>query len=174
MNSMLTRCALHTMVLNMAKYERTVHAIEFTPVTTTLNYANGDVFGDLQEITGINQRKGLTLQSVTAIARFDQKTQFDLVFFDAPPVTMPVDNAAFALDATDIYKVCGGIRFTTAATDWVDCGTTLVTSFGGISLGLKTKTNGRLYVLAVLRSGAQYTGQPNAVTFKLYYQVDDD
>ena len=161
------------MVAYMAKYERTTHAIEFTPVTTALAYANGDTFGGVNEITGLAGMKGLTLASITAIERFDQKSFFDLIFFDTLPV-IPADNAPFTLNATEVYKVCGTMRLTTAAADWSDYGSTTATSFGGISLGLKTKTREKLYVVVVLRSAATYTGTPNAVTFKLYYQVDDD
>jgi hypothetical protein len=85
--------------------------IEICATMSTAAYSANDQVGGVQTLLNASRANslGTVIQSVTVIDIDKQNAELDLYFFDANPTVSSTDNAALAIDDSQVTDKCIGV-----------------------------------------------------------------
>lgn len=149
-----------------------MRSFKATATTDTAAYANGDVMGALQVLTGVLPASSgaINLKTLTLVDQGKQDRAVDILFFSKAVTVASADNAA--IDVADAQMIDGFVgRVVVAAADYVD-----VAGSGGATKALDMVLSGEtvgsvnLWYLLVCKdvAGCDYVGTTDLV-FRLNY-----
>lgn len=140
--------------------------VEVTLTTDTSAYAPGDQIGVEKELTGAcNAGDPATLKSVTVIDKAKQKSDLDILIFDADPTNAVADNAAADIsDAEMVDKAIGIVSI--VAANYKDLANSSIAS---VLSGMMVKPDTNLYALVICRGTPTYIG-PSDLVLKLAFE----
>ena len=132
-------------------------------------YSSGDVMGAANTITdAATDTKGVVkLDSLVVLDKANQKAALDIIFFDeAPAASFGADNAAYALNDSDLSKVVG--RVSVATGDYVSSSTNNAeATLKNIELTMQARAGVKdLYCVVVSRGTPTY-GSASDLLIKL-------
>lgn len=129
--------------------------------TTTLSidtslYAAGDLFGELQQITGASKAVGggVRIDGITVVDKDSEAPEFDILFFN-DSITAGTDNAVFAPSDADLIKFRAGVSI--LAADWSTFSTNSVAYLPNLGMVVPELVSADLYFVVVIRSGETFT-----------------
>lgn len=136
------------------------HWVEVHDLTLTLSavqYADGDVLADRQELAnvlGVNGGAGV-IQSVLLQDDDDQAAALDIIFLDAD-VTIGTENSAVSISDANSAKIIGNVEI--AAADYVDMVNNQHALKANLNIPFKcADTTTSIWVAAVSRGTGTYT-----------------
>lgn len=132
--------------------------VQVTLTTDTSAYASGDQIDVEKAMDGAcNAGSPAILRSLTVIDKAKQKSDLDILFFDADPTNAVADQAAADIsDAEMADKAIGVVSI--AAANYKDLN---ASSIATVSPGLMV--SGTVYALVVCRGTPTYTGTSDLV-----------
>jgi hypothetical protein len=126
-------------------------AVAAAPVVSTTPYSAGDVVGTRLQFANMARGAGLggLLQSLVLTSKSNISPEFDLVLFNAQPVTVFADNAPLVLEAADLAKIAQVLTLT--PDDWHSLGTPCVAQASPLALSYRLSAT-TMYGILVARS----------------------
>ena len=132
----------------------------------TSAYANGDVLGDLLEITSavVSSAGTGSLLSVSVVDYDDQGQPFDILLFNQS-IAVGVKNAAWAVSDAIMANFLGIIRVTSA--DYIDLGGNRVATVPAGAVGLQPNSGTSIFVATISRGTGTYTANGLRLIFTI-------
>lgn len=133
-------------------------------VSASPAYTPGDVMGGVQTISTVLRASAKTgyVTYVEIISKAALTSPIDIFIFNATPSgSTTTDNAAFALAAADMSKMCGHTRIDT----WRGCGGNYVSGFSECRIPLHGMTGQDFFAVMVVR-GAETLGSTTDLVVK--------
>lgn len=131
---------------------------EYT-VTLTIDtsaYIAGDLFGELQTITGAAKAVGggVRIDGITVVDNDAEAPEFDILFFN-DSITAGSDNSPFDPSDADLIKFRGGVSILSA--DWSTFTDNAVAYLPNLNMIIPALVSADLYFVLVIRTGDTFT-----------------
>jgi hypothetical protein len=150
---------------------RIVKAVGTPTVTSGSAYATGQAIGSTVALPKACDFGFGTILNLALVDKSNQKAAIDILIFNQPLATPPVDKTAVAITAADAVNLVGHIAL--VGSDYSDLGSNAVATKYNLWMAASGGVDNNLYVQLISRGSPTFTST-SAIQVSLTSQVDAD